>query len=406
MARRRHQVGRIIVRGKNPPVFVGRWREDVIQGEQTIRVERSMVLGTVAELKTKRIAQRLLDPILAKINSFDYRPSKCITIGKFADTWESQVLVHQKPSSVKAAKSHLRTHIRKHLENALLHELTPQVQQNFVTLLSRKGVSRKTVLNVLGILSSMMGTAKSWGYCTQVITTSELALPAEEVRKQTRFFNGSQDHHRCTGAVPHDVRNCRDDRFACWRGCGAAESRPRLRPPRDSRPAIGLVRAGANGEEQGEPRTCGDVGGAFHAAERVSGDLEAESGRFSVPEPEWKALRREQGCRIRPLARPRQAGNRTCGNARIQALPREFADGSRSESDGRERADATLGCANHAGNLRSRDRRLSAECSGQSGRAPAARILRPDAPKLRWNGEQIHTLAERWTWVRFPSPAP
>jgi hypothetical protein len=27
------------------------------------------------------------------------------------------VLVHQKPSSVKAAKSHLRTHIRKHLEN-------------------------------------------------------------------------------------------------------------------------------------------------------------------------------------------------------------------------------------------------------------------------------------------------
>src|SRR6202035_2745222 len=70
-------------------VFVGRWREDMIQGEQTIRVERSMVLGTVAELKTKRIAQRLLDPILARINSFNYRPSKFITLGKFADTWES-----------------------------------------------------------------------------------------------------------------------------------------------------------------------------------------------------------------------------------------------------------------------------------------------------------------------------
>jgi integrase len=192
MARRRHQVGRIIVRGKNPPVFVGRWREDVIQGEQTIRVERSMVLGTVAELRTKRIAQRLLDPILAKINSFDYRPSKFTTVGKFADTWESQVLVHQKPSSVKAAKSHLRTHIRKHLENVLLHELTPQLQQNFVTLLSQKGVSRKTVLNVLGILSSMLSAAKSWGYCAQAITTSELALPAEEVRKQTRFFNGDE----------------------------------------------------------------------------------------------------------------------------------------------------------------------------------------------------------------------
>lgn len=52
----------------------------MIQGDQTIRVERSMVLGTVAELKTKRIAQRLLDPILARINSFDYRPSKFVTV--------------------------------------------------------------------------------------------------------------------------------------------------------------------------------------------------------------------------------------------------------------------------------------------------------------------------------------
>ena len=46
-----------------------------------------------------------------------------------------------------------------------------------------------------------------------------------------------------------------------------------------------------------------------------------------------------------------------------------------------------LGCANHAGNLRSRNWRFSAKCSGQGVRASAARILRPDAPKLKWNGE-------------------
>lgn len=191
MARRRFQTGRIIVRGKNPPVFVGRWREDVIQEDRTIRVERSKVLGTVAELKTKRIAQRLLDPILAKINSFDYRPSKFASVEKFADDWEAQVLIHQKPSSVKAAQSHLRTYIRKHLGKVLLHELTPQIQQHFVTLLAQK-VSRKTVLNTLTTLSSMMRTAKSWGYCTQPVTTRELALPAERVQKQPRFFNGEE----------------------------------------------------------------------------------------------------------------------------------------------------------------------------------------------------------------------
>jgi integrase len=191
MARRRHQTGRVFVRGKNPPVFVGRWREDVIQGGDTIRVERSMVLGTVAELKTTRIAQRLLDPILARINSFDYRPSKFTSVEKFADVWEIQVLTHQKPSSVKAAKSHLKTYIRKHLGKILLHELTPQIQQNFVTLLSQK-VSRKTCLNVLGTLSSMMRTAKSWGYCTQPVTAGELALPSDVIHNQPRFFTGEQ----------------------------------------------------------------------------------------------------------------------------------------------------------------------------------------------------------------------
>jgi len=48
------------------------------------------------------------------------------------------------------------------------------------------------VLNVLGVLSSMMRTAKSWGYCTQAITTAELALPSDEIKKPTRFFNGDE----------------------------------------------------------------------------------------------------------------------------------------------------------------------------------------------------------------------
>jgi hypothetical protein len=78
----------------------------------------------------------------------------------------------------KTAESHLRTYIRKHLGRNLLHELTPQIQQKFVTFLSQK-VFPKTVLNVLGTLSSTVRTAKSWGYCTQNITTSELALPAD-----------------------------------------------------------------------------------------------------------------------------------------------------------------------------------------------------------------------------------
>ena len=60
-----------------------------------------------------------------------------------------------------------------------------------MTLLAQK-VSRKTVLNILGTLSSMMRTAKSWGYCTQPVAAGELALPADEIHNQPRFFTGEQ----------------------------------------------------------------------------------------------------------------------------------------------------------------------------------------------------------------------
>ncbi|HEY6127422.1 MAG TPA: site-specific integrase [Candidatus Acidoferrum sp.] len=164
----------------------------MIQADGTIRrVERSTVLGTVAELKTLKNAQRSFEPILAEINSPAYRPGKFAKFREFADTWEKQVLVHQKPSSVKAAQSHLNTYIRKWLGEVRLEDFTRQAQQNFVTRLS-PCVSRKTVLNVLGTISSMLRTAKSWGYVCQTITMNELAMPADEIRKQVRFFSGDE----------------------------------------------------------------------------------------------------------------------------------------------------------------------------------------------------------------------
>jgi hypothetical protein len=42
-------------------------------------------------------------------------------------------------------------------------------QQSFVTRVAEAGVSRKTVLNVMGTLSSMLNTAKDWGYTCEPI---------------------------------------------------------------------------------------------------------------------------------------------------------------------------------------------------------------------------------------------
>jgi len=192
MARRRYQTGRVFTRGKHNPVFVGRYREDLIQSDGTVRrVERSIILGPVSELKTRKNAQRAFEPFLAKVNAVDYRPGKVTKLGEFSEVWEKQVLQQQKPSSIKAAQSHLRTYIRPWLQQTRLEEFTVQAQQNFVTRLSQH-VSRKTTINVLGTLASMLRTAKSWGYCCHTIALKELALPPESVRKQVRFFTGEQ----------------------------------------------------------------------------------------------------------------------------------------------------------------------------------------------------------------------
>jgi len=123
-------------------------------------------------------AQRSFEPILAEVNSPDYRPGKFAKFRDFADTWDKQVLAHQKPPRVKAAQSHLRTYIRTSLGEVRLEEFNRQSQQNFVTRLSQRA-SRKTVANVLGTLGSMRRTKKCRIVLALVsITHSMTILPA------------------------------------------------------------------------------------------------------------------------------------------------------------------------------------------------------------------------------------
>jgi hypothetical protein len=65
MARRRHQTGRVIIRGKNPPVFVGQWRENVIQEGRSSFTKRIRVskLGTRRFLRTVRADLREVSPL-------------------------------------------------------------------------------------------------------------------------------------------------------------------------------------------------------------------------------------------------------------------------------------------------------------------------------------------------------
>ena len=97
MARKRYQHGRVFLKGKKEEKWVGRYREDVVEITGTTRrVRRSVILGTKRELPTKRLAERRLATILARINCLDYRPGRAATFGEFIERWKTRSANHTK----------------------------------------------------------------------------------------------------------------------------------------------------------------------------------------------------------------------------------------------------------------------------------------------------------------------
>jgi integrase len=189
LARKRYQRGSVILKGQN---WYGRYRESVIgQDGREVRVRRSVFLGTRRELPTARLAHRRLEVILAPVNSIAYRPGRVATLEEFAERWRKEVLSKRKPSTIHAAESHLKIQILPILGNIRLNELGVENQQSFVTRLSGT-VSRKTLLNVLGTLSSMLKTAQNWGYLCEGLNFRKLVLPERSISKEPPSFTADQ----------------------------------------------------------------------------------------------------------------------------------------------------------------------------------------------------------------------
>jgi integrase len=65
-------------------------------------------------------------------------------------------------------------------------------QRTFITHLSHSGISRKIVLNILATLSSILTTARNWGYNCEQIDLSKLSLPPRGPRHEARYFTADQ----------------------------------------------------------------------------------------------------------------------------------------------------------------------------------------------------------------------
>jgi integrase len=193
MPRRRYQRGRIISRGKKRKVWIGIFREDRVKADGTIhRARRSVVLGTVKHV-TKLQAIEALRPYLDAVNLVAIPRAKAgRTLKNFVEEWKHNVAPTLKPSTVRAAESHLRTHILPTMGEMSLAAINTRNVQAFISALTAKGLTRKSCDNVLQTLSGLLRTAKAWGYIPAVFDRSALSLPREGEKQEERFFTAEQ----------------------------------------------------------------------------------------------------------------------------------------------------------------------------------------------------------------------
>lgn len=198
MPRRRFQRGGLEVRSGR---WYGLYRKDV-DGK---RLKVWQPLGLVKE-QSERAAWKEFQPYLDAVNNAVVKlpPKSGLTLAEFVEEWRRDVAVNLTGSTTRAAESHLRAHIIPKLGNLTLPEITTRVVQGFVAYLGSGRRSRKTVENVLLTLSSLLKTARDWGYACGDFRFANLTLPREGVKEDPRCFT-DDEVRRIIAAAPEPL---------------------------------------------------------------------------------------------------------------------------------------------------------------------------------------------------------
>jgi len=99
---------------------------------------------------SRRAALAALQPYLDAVNVAPAPAPRKVgkTFSDAVQEWREQIAVNPKPSTVRAAESHLSQHIIKRLGNLALQQANVKHLQAFVTTTAATGVTRKTLAHV------------------------------------------------------------------------------------------------------------------------------------------------------------------------------------------------------------------------------------------------------------------
>ena len=191
MARRRFQTGQLYKKGRRRKVWIARWREDVLRPDGTIgRVRRGILLGSVAELPTRRDAQLKLDERLLPINQGIGRPESTIAFGSFVEQqWKVLVLPTFKRTTQHGYQAVLRVHVLPAWRETALRDIDRLSIQQWVADRLRCGIGWQSVRNGWVLLSSILETAVEYGYL-QVNPARGVKFPQKALKKKPAIIAG------------------------------------------------------------------------------------------------------------------------------------------------------------------------------------------------------------------------
>jgi integrase len=203
--RRRFQNGCLIIKGKAQKMWVARWRETVLQPNNTLgKVLRSRVLGSVSQI-SKSEARNLLAGCLRSINQGRRRPVATMTFEQFAhEKWEPLTLPTLKPATARYYRFQLHRHLLPTLGPLRLCELDRESLQAFLVGKRQQGYSSSTLHGIRTTLSKILSQAATWRYLDENLARG-LTIGERTPKKEPAFLH-PHDALRLIEALPEPCR--------------------------------------------------------------------------------------------------------------------------------------------------------------------------------------------------------
>ena len=193
LTRRRFQNGSVRLRkDRTSPWWEGFYREDVVdESGQVQRKRKTVNLGLLADVPTKRAAMRKLGEILAEVNDVSYRPRSTATFSAFVKKYRELKMPTKKGTTQRGYSVNLRKHFIPFFGDMQLSDIDAETVQAFLNNKVADGYSYNTLKNLKWGLSSVFAAAVKFGYIkSNPVRATE--LPPEDIKEEAKLPQASE----------------------------------------------------------------------------------------------------------------------------------------------------------------------------------------------------------------------